>query len=77
MTQKELLINNYESIKKYEYVYNNKKIYGIYVILLLILSFCLTNTIFFIKINNMIHELDPYLDRLKILINLACNDLQC
>jgi len=60
MTQtKPLLINNYEPINTYHYVTNNKKIYGIYVILLIILSLCIANTIFFVKINNLINEVNP------------------
>ena len=60
MTQnKQLLINNYEPINTYKYVNNNKKIYGIYVILLIILSLCIVNTIFFVRINNLINIFNP------------------
>jgi len=60
MTQnKQLLINNYEPINTYKYVNNNKKIYGIYVILLIILSLCIANTIFFVRINNLINIFNP------------------
>ena len=60
MTQnKPLLINNYQPINTYKYVNNNKKIYGIYVILLIILSLCIANTIFFVRINNLINIFNP------------------
>lgn len=76
MTQtKPLLINNYEL--QNVYIPNNNKIYGIYIILLFILSLCIANTIFFIKINIIINNILPYTYQLKTLINLACNDLQC
>ena len=76
MTQiKPLLINNYEPINSY--ILNNNKIYGIYIILLFILSLCITNTIFFIRINSLIDDIQPYINQIKILINLACKDLQC
>jgi hypothetical protein len=76
MTQpKQLLINNYEQINTY--IPNNNKIYGMYIILLVILSLCIANTIFFIRINIIINDIIPYTSNLKTLINLACKDLQC
>lgn len=76
MTQtKPLLINNYDSINTY--IPNNNKIYGIYIILLFILSLCIANTIFFIRINSIINDIQPYTSNLKTLINLACKNLQC
>jgi hypothetical protein len=76
MTQtKPLLINNYESINTY--IPNNNKIYGIYIFLLFILSLCIVNTIFFIRINSIINDIQPYISQLKTLINLACKNLQC
>ena len=47
------------------------------IILLFILSLCITNTIFFIRINSLIDDIQPYINQIKILINLACKDLQC
>ena len=76
MTQtKPLLITNYEP--QNTYIPNNNKIYGIYIILLFILSLCIANTIFFIKINVIINDILPYINQIKILVNEACKELQC
>jgi len=76
MTQtKPLLINNYEPTNTY--IPNNNKIYGMYLILILILGLSITNTIFFIRINSIINDILPYSLQLKSLIDVACKEVQC
>ena len=76
MTQtKPLLINNYEPTNTY--IPNNNKIYGMYLFLIIILGFTITNTIFFIRINTIINDIVPYSLQLKTLIDVACKEVQC